>query len=217
MKPKPPKNELELFQSHLDQILDQEHPLCKLSRQIDWGVFEEKFGPHYSPGKGRPGIPIRVMVSLHYLKHAYDVSDERVVESFLENPYWQYFSGFEYFQHRFPLHPTALVKWRKRVGPKGMETLLVETIAAAKRQKLIKRNHLDKVNVDTTVQEKAIAYPTPMPASIKRCVCGWCAKPASAGSHSGKAINVWVKRRWPARDDILTPGRASGPPGRRAY
>ncbi len=160
MTPKKPKNELELFQSHLDQILDQAHGLYKLSHQIDWGVFEAEFGKFYMPKMGRPGISIRVMVALHYLKHAYDVSDERVVENFLENPYWQYFCGFEYFQHRFPLHPTALVKWRKRVGPKGMEKLFSETIETAKRQKLIKRGHLDKVNVDTTVQEKAIAFPT---------------------------------------------------------
>lgn len=160
MTPKKPKHELELYQSHLDQILAHEHPLHKLSHQIDWGVFQDEFGALYSPGRGRPGIPIRVMVALHYLKHAYDVSDERVVECFLENPYWQYFCGCEHFQHRFPLHPTALVKWRKRVGPKGMETLLGETIEAAKRRKLLKRDHLDKVNVDTTVQEKAIAFPT---------------------------------------------------------
>ena len=140
MTPKKPKNELELFQSHRDQILDHEHPLHKKFPQIDWGGFEEKFGRQYSPGKGRPGIPIRVMVALHYLKHAYDVSDERVVENFLENPYWRYFCGVEYFRHRFPLHPTALVQRRKRVGPKGMEMLRGETIETAKRQKLIKRN-----------------------------------------------------------------------------
>ena len=160
MRPKKPSSELELFQAHLDQILDHDNPLFKLAGQIDWPVFEDEFGPLYHPGKGRPGLPIRLLVGLHYLKHAFDESDEPVAARFLENPYWQHFRGFEYFQHRFPLHPTLLVKWRKRVGKAGMEKLLGETIETAKREKLIKRNHLDKVNVDTTVQEKAIAFPT---------------------------------------------------------
>ena len=160
MRPKKPSSELELFQSHLDQILDHEQPLFRLARQIDWGVFERAFEPLYHPGKGRPGLPIRLLVGLHYLKHAFNESDESVVEHFVQNPYWQYFCGFEYFQHRLPLDATCLVKWRKRVGPKGMEKLLAETIETAKREKLIKRNHLDRVNVDTTVQEKAVAFPT---------------------------------------------------------
>ncbi len=78
MTPKKPKTELELFQSHLDQILDQEHSLYKLSHQIEWKVFEDEFGALYSPGQGRPGLPIRLMVGLHYLKHAFDESDESV-------------------------------------------------------------------------------------------------------------------------------------------
>jgi IS5 family transposase len=160
MRPKKPSSELELFQSRLDQILDHDHPLFKLAGQIDWPVFEDEFGPLYHSGKGRPGLPIRWLVGLHYLKHAFDESDESVVARFLENPYWQHFCGFEYFQHRLPLHPTVLVKWRNRVGPKGLEKLLGETIETAKREKLIQRRELDKVNVDTTVQEKAIAYPT---------------------------------------------------------
>ena len=160
MRPKKPSSELELFQAQLDQILDHDQPLYKLSHQINWPAFEAEFGALYSPGKGRPGLPIRLMVGLHYLKHSFDESDESVVEKFLQNPYWQYFCGFAYFQHQLPLDDTSLVKFRNRIGPKGMEKLFAETIEVAKREKLIKRSHLDKVNVDTTVQEKAIAYPT---------------------------------------------------------
>lgn len=160
MRPKKPSSELELYQSHLEQILDHGHVLFQLAHQIDWAVFEQEFGALYHPRRGRPGLPIRLMVGCHYLKHVFDESDESVVARLLENPYWQYFCGFEYFQHDLPLDPTSLVKWRKRVGPEGMNTLLGETIETAKRQKLIKRKHLDKVNVDTTVQEKAIAFPT---------------------------------------------------------
>jgi IS5 family transposase len=154
------RSEFDLFRSRLDQILNRKHPLFVLADQIDWDFFEREFGSLYVPNVGRPGLPIRLMVGLHYLKNAFDESDESVVDRFLENPYYQYFCGMEHFEHELPLDPTSLVKWRHRVGEEGMEKLLQETIETAKRGKLIKRVHLRRVNVDTTVQEKAIAFPT---------------------------------------------------------
>jgi len=150
----------DLFRMRLDQMINRQHPLFKLADSIDWSVFDNEFVSLYVENVGRPGLPIRLMVALHYLKHAYNVSDESVVERFLENPYWQYFCGFEYFQHEFPLDPTSLVKWRKRIGPKGMEELLKATIETAKHKQYVTEKHLERVNVDTTVQEKAIAFPT---------------------------------------------------------
>ena len=160
MKHKNEKSPLHLFQSRLDQILNMEHAMVKLSKAIDWSVFDDEFGPLYSEDLGRPGKPIRLMVGLHYLKHAFDESDETVVERFLENPYWQYFCGFEYFQHQLPIDPTSLVRFRKRVGAEGLEVLLKQTVDTARRGKLLKRSDCKRVNVDTTAQEKAIAYPT---------------------------------------------------------
>jgi IS5 family transposase len=161
MKPKKQAiTQEELFRSRLVQIIDLTHPLCQLAAAINWSYFEEEFGALYNENVGRPGKPIRLMVALHYLKHIYDESDESVVERFLENPYWQYFAGFEYFQHELPLDPTSLVKWRKRIGSAGMEKVFYETLKTAQRLGLLRRSHLNKVNVDTTVQEKAIAFPT---------------------------------------------------------
>jgi IS5 family transposase len=150
----------ELYQVRLRWLLDQSHPLYQLAETIDWEFFAQEFGALYVLQKGRPGLPMRLLVGLHYLKHLYDVSDERVVAGFLENPYWQYFCGEEFFRHDLPCDPTTLVKWRQRIGPERMEKLLQETIAAAQRQSALKLNELRRVNVDTTVQEKAIAFPT---------------------------------------------------------
>ncbi|AJY68193.1 transposase [Geobacter sulfurreducens] len=147
----------DLFRSRLDQILNHQHPLYRLAETIDWPLFDTDFDSLYVENFGRPGLPIRLLVGLHYLKHAYNLSDEAVVERFLENPYWQYFCGCEYFQHQFPLDPTTLVKWRKRIGPKGMEKLLQVTIETAKTKGYVTEKHLERVNVDTTVQKKAIA------------------------------------------------------------
>ena len=150
----------ELYERRLSTLLDQSHPLYALAEAIDWEFFEREFGSLYVERKGRPGLPMRLLVGLHYLKHLYDVSDERVVAGFVENPYWQYFCGEEFFVHELPCDPTSLVKWRKRIGPGGMEKLLQETIAAAQRRQALKASEIRRVNVDTTVQEKAIAFPT---------------------------------------------------------
>jgi len=98
-------------------------------------------------------------VGLHYLKHAYNVSDEAVVEQFVENGYWQYFCGFEYFQHGFPLDPTTLVKWRKRIGPKGIEKLLQVTIDTAKTRGYVTEKHLGGL----TSTRRSRKRPLPIP------------------------------------------------------
>ncbi|MCB1637066.1 MAG: IS5 family transposase, partial [Xanthomonadales bacterium] len=111
-------------------------------------------------GAGRPALPVRLMAGLLYLKHAYDLSDETVCERWLENPYWQFFTGEVFFQTRLPCDPSSLTRWRQRLGEAGMEELLAQTIAAARTMKAVTVHDLDRVIIDTTVQEKAVAYPT---------------------------------------------------------
>ena len=144
----------------LEEQLNLEHPLVKLSEAIGWREIEAEFGVQMSSEGGRPALATRLMVGLHYLKALYDESDESVVAKWVENPYWQYFCGAATFQHEFPCHPTSLVKWRQRVGVEGVEKLLQQVLRSATRQQALKPSEIVKVNVDTTVQEKAIAFPT---------------------------------------------------------
>jgi len=144
----------------LEMVLDSEHELYKLAQIIDWQMLEAEFGGLYCPDKGRPGIPIRLMAGLHLLKHTYGLSDELVVARWIENPYWQFFCGEEFFQFELPIHPSQMTRWRKRVGETGMEKLLQLTIEAGKRTKTITEQSFERVIVDTTVQPKAIQHPT---------------------------------------------------------
>ena len=144
----------------LEDILDKKNGLYQLANRLNWDYLVNELGPYYAEGPGRPKIPIRVIAGLHYLKYLEDESDESVVHKFCENPYWQYFCGMEAFQHQLPCHPTTLVKWRKRIGEKGLEKLLSHTIDTAKRMALLPEDLIKNVNVDTTVQEKAITFPT---------------------------------------------------------
>lgn len=161
MKPKTTStNQFDLFQAHFKQILNPDHQLCLLADVIDWPGFDAQLADCYSDDMGRPGNAIRLMVGLHYLKHAFDESDESVIDRWVENPYWQYFCGFDYMQHECPIHPTSMVKWRQRVGAEKLESLLAETIRIALKHKQVTSQQLRKITVDTTVQEKAIAFPT---------------------------------------------------------
>src|SRR5260221_5124839 len=120
MGPNPPAGaeSADLYRNRLDNMLDPRHELFRLAELIDWGGFDDAFGRFYRP-LGRPAKPTRLMVGLSYLKHVFDLSDEAVVERWRENPYSEWFCGFEYFQHELPLDPNSLTRLRKRIGPAG--------------------------------------------------------------------------------------------------
>ena len=158
--PRPKVSQLDLFEAQFEQLLNLDHPLCVLGKKIDWSLLETTLADCCCPDTGAPAKAIRLLVGLHYLKHAFDESDESIVERWVENPYWQYFCGFETMQHEVPLHPTSLTKWRQRVGAEQLAVLLEETIATALREKQTTRRELRQVTVDTTVQEKNITHPT---------------------------------------------------------
>ncbi len=160
MKAKPKSLQMELFKTPLEKIVNLKHPLCILGTKIQWPEFDRTFGTLYSEGKGRPAKPTRLLVGLHYLKHTYSLSDEEVVLQWVENPYWQHFCGNEYFEHEFPIDPSSMTRWRQRVSEAGMEKLLDETIKTGLEIGVLKKASMNKLNVDTTVQEKAISFPT---------------------------------------------------------
>lgn len=159
MKPKSTDSQRSLFSFPLEKILDPDHPLVILSAKIDWSQFDDLIDECYSE-EGRPGCTTRLMIGLLYLKHAFNESDESVVARWVENPYWQFFCGFTEMQHECPINPSSLSRWRKRVGADRLEKMLQVTLQVAMTTKLLKPAQATRVNVDTTVQEKAIAFPT---------------------------------------------------------
>ena len=156
----PDQPQRKLFQVELEQMIDLHHPLVQLGMRIDWASFEEMLGATYHPTHGAPGISTRLMVALHYLKYQHDLSDENVVAHWVENPYWQHFSGERYFQHRVPIEPSSMTRWRQRLGEAGAEQMLRATIETGMVMGAIRPGQLKRINVDTTVQTKAVRYPT---------------------------------------------------------
>ena len=134
--------------------------LVKLAALIDWEVFEREWSGFFPSHTGRPATSPRLVAGLCYLQHAFALSDEAVVARWSENPYWQHFCGETFFQHRLPIDPSSMTRWRQRIGEEGVEWMLTQTIEAGKRAGMVKGNDLKRVTVDTTVMEKNIAHPT---------------------------------------------------------
>lgn len=175
----------DFFRARLEQMIDLRHPLAVLARRMPWAQIEaalapvlarrnregtvvestDLFGPTrqlagagVSPA-GRKPLSIRLLASLLYLKHAFNLSDEELVERWAENVVWQYFSGQEYYTPGKPCDATQIGRFRSAIGEAGVEELLKATLDTAVATKAVRPGEFERVIVDTTVQEKAIAHP----------------------------------------------------------
>jgi transposase, IS5 family len=162
MRPKERREtgQTDLFRARLDQIVDPRHALVKLAHTIDWGFLETRLGEVYDDDPGRPPLPTRLMAGLAILKHLHDLSDEALCARWLENPYFQLLCGEEFFQHKLVFDRSSLTRWRQRRGEARLMALLQESLSVATRTGAAKPADFTQVIVDTTVQEKAIAFPT---------------------------------------------------------
>jgi transposase, IS5 family len=175
----------DFFRARLDTMIDMRHPLAVLTTRMPWSQIEaslapllahkdragrvidgaDLFGPTTElvgsgvSARGRRRLPIRLMVALLYLKHAFNLSDEELVQRWSENVQWQFFSGMAYYEPRLPCDATQIGRFRRVLGEAGVEQLLKSTIEAAVSMKVVKKAEFERVIVDTTVQEKAIAHP----------------------------------------------------------
>jgi IS5 family transposase len=162
MRPKERRDsgQTDMFRARLDQIVDVDHALAKLGREIDWRFLEQRFGAVYSDTPGQPPLPTRLMAGLSILKHMHDLSDEALCDRWLENPYFQLFCGEEFFRHKLPFDRSSLTRWRQRMGEDKLGALIQESLNVATRTGAAKPTDFAKVIVDTTVQPKAVAFPT---------------------------------------------------------
>jgi IS5 family transposase len=140
----------------LEDFLNPNHPLVILSKNILWDRLEDCCAKSYSDSMGRTSKPVRLMVGLLLLKYIYGLSDERVVATWAENVYYQAFTGQTSFVTEKPCDASLLSVFRKKIlGKEGCEIIFSESV----------RIHGTKILedyglIDTTVQEKAITFPT---------------------------------------------------------
>ena len=153
------KYAMNFFHPILEKIVDKQHELVLLADKIDWHRLEGMFDEYYN-NKGRKAISTRLMVGLLLLKHMKNVSDEAVCSMWVENPYFQYFCGERLFQYKLPIDRSSISRWRKRVAIEKLEKILQESLHVAYKTKALSTKDVHKIAVDTTVQEKAVDYPS---------------------------------------------------------
>lgn len=150
----------DLLRSRLDAIIDMRHPLVALAQKVDWAFLEKTFGEAYTDGPGQPPLPTRLMAGLTILKYTHDLSDEVLCARWVENPYYQFFCGEEFFQHKLVLDRSSLTRWRQRMGEEKVKALLQESLSIAVETEAVKPSELSEVIIDTTVEPKNVMFPT---------------------------------------------------------
>ncbi len=148
----------DLFRARLDQIINMRHALVALADRIDWAWLDAQLAESFSD-QGRPAEPVRFMIGMFLLKHTYGLSDEQVWDRWEHDPYFQYFTGEEFFQHELPHERSGMSHWRKRIGH-HLDVLLAETLRLAHDTGALKKSDLARVTVDPTVQPKNVTFPT---------------------------------------------------------
>ena len=147
----------DLFKARLDQIINMRHELVILADKIDWTWLDQQIAPYFFD-QGRPGEPVRFMIGMFILKHTYALSDEGVWDRWVNDPYFQYFTGEEFFQHQLPHERSGMTHWRNRIG-ETLDILLQESLRIAHDSGALKKSDLARVTVDTTVQPKNVTFP----------------------------------------------------------
>jgi len=154
------KGEQDLFRSRLDQIINMNHELVQLADAIDWPHLEDRFGEVYCDGPGMPPLATRLMAGLALLKYTFDLSDDETCARWVENPYFQYLCGQEFFCHELPFDRSSMTRWRQRMGEERIAALLQESLSVAVKTGAMKPQDTRRVIVDTTVQPKNVMFPT---------------------------------------------------------
>ncbi len=160
MKPTKIFSQESFLDPKLSKILNPGNELFILSHKIAWEHLEIKFAGLFSETNGAPAKPVRLVIGLLMLENMYGISDEEVVSQWVQNPYWQYFCGYDHFQWKMPVNPSSMSRWRKRLGEEGLEYIFSITIKAALDTGSVKKSSLSRVIVDTTVMPKNITFPT---------------------------------------------------------
>ena len=167
MKPrKTSEKQGRLLGGDLLEQLNPQNPLMLLGRKIPWDFLESELAPLYAE-KGRPAKPIRLMCGLLILKQLENLSDEHLLEQWVQNPYFQAFCGERTFQWRSPCASSDLAHFRKRIGEEGVEKIFQVSVMLHGARALEK-----EVLIDTTVQEKNITFPTDSKLLAK--IVSWC-------------------------------------------
>lgn len=110
------QQEFENFRLPFSGKLDEENRWVKLSKLIPWRSIEEKYSKLFSDNKGAPALPVQIALGALIIKEKCGFTDAETVEQIRENPYLQYFLGYEEYITESPFDSSMMVHFRKRIN-----------------------------------------------------------------------------------------------------
>ena len=150
--------------------LDEKNRWIKISGLIPWESLEMMYAETFST-RGRPGKDSRLVLGLLILRHINSFTDEEVIMQLTENPYLQYFCGFEEYKSDSMIDRSTLSRVRERLGEKGFNNLETAVMKELISRRIIKGK---KLLIDATVVPSDITYPTDI--KIVNTVREWLCK-----------------------------------------
>lgn len=172
--------------------LDKKNQWMKLSGLIPWEKIKTIYAKYYA-ATGRPAKDSRLITGLLIVKHRKSYSDRDLIEQFHENPYVQYFCGYDQFVSKGEIHYSTLSRQRKRLGKEYFKQFEQELIGVLVKQKILKPQG---IMLDATVSPADIAYPTDL--KIMNTVRAWLCK----------KIN-WIRTNCGIKEKIRTYSRTA--------
>jgi len=163
----------EKFFLPFDGKLRSDNRWVKMAKRIPWHEFEEIYARSFAgTGMGAPAKSVRIALGALIIKERLGTSDEETVQQIQENPYLQYFLGFEAYRDEPPFDPSMFVYFRKRLGDQSVAEIneIISLKAAEETRPKSERDddpnppgqdmNKGKLMVDATCAPADIGYPT---------------------------------------------------------
>ena len=175
-----PQNQLDIFnfKTEFESKLDPNNRWVKMAKLLDWDKFAMIYGENFSASMGAKGVNARVVIGALIIKHIEAKDDRGTIDAIKENPYMQFFLGFDHFSSEPVFDPSLFVHIRKRLGNADFDKMNQIIIAKAlnlsphKEHSDFKDNAKDdentsdkpknkgKLQLDATIADAHIKFPT---------------------------------------------------------
>jgi len=123
---------IEDFKTPFYRGLDKNNRWVRLAQVLPWEEMAKIYTQSLNKTFGRPATPTRVVIGALIIKHKQRLSDEETIAAIQENPYLQYFIGYEEFSHKPPFDPSLFVTIRKRLGQEALDEMNAKFISMVK-------------------------------------------------------------------------------------
>ena len=107
-----------------------------LGKLFPWEAIERKYAENFTGEEGQVALPSRLAFGALYIQTAEHYTDEQTRRNIQENPYLQYFCGFECYTMESPFDASMMTYFRKRISAEMVREIQTMVFAseAAERQ-----------------------------------------------------------------------------------